>query len=131
MFFSPSLTLRRSKLVCSSLAKFFTLVEYFIVRLGTCPRSWVPYVAPLGSAPALPSEFQSYLRLIGPSNSLFSDRTSDEDKTFYNMDTRRLVHAQGEKGPSPRYGHSAVMHDDKVCSQTYKLHFLCVIGFFK
>ena len=26
----------------------------------------------------------------------------------------RLVHAQGEKGPSPRYGHSAVMHDDKV-----------------
>jgi len=29
----------------------------------------------------------------------------------------RLVHAQGEKGPSPRYGHSAVMHDDKVCKQ--------------
>ncbi len=26
----------------------------------------------------------------------------------------RVVHAQGEKGPSPRYGHSAVMHDDKV-----------------
>jgi hypothetical protein len=41
---------------------FFTLVEYLRVRLGTCPRSWVPYVAPLGSAPALPSEFQSYLR---------------------------------------------------------------------
>jgi len=26
----------------------------------------------------------------------------------------RVVHAQGEKGPSPRYGHSAVMHDDKI-----------------
>ena len=24
------------------------------------------------------------------------------------------VHAKGEKGPSPRYGHSAVIHDDKV-----------------
>ena len=24
------------------------------------------------------------------------------------------VHAKGEKGPSPRYGHSAVIHEDKV-----------------
>ena len=40
----------------------------------------------------------------------------------------RLVHAQGEKGPSPRYGHSAVMHDDKVRGSIipYKLSCLLV-----
>ena len=27
------------------------------------------------------------------------------------------IHAKGEKGPSPRYGHSAVIHEDKVCTR--------------
>ena len=34
-----------------------------------------------------------------------------------NPDTQgiwRPVHANGEKGPSPRFGHSAVIHEDKV-----------------
>ena len=28
------------------------------------------------------------------------------------------IHAKGEKGPSPRYGHSAVIHEDKVCIES-------------
>ena len=41
----------------------------------------------------------------------------------------RLVHAQGEKGPSPRYGHSAVMHDDKVCNIKLLLLKGCMMEF--
>ena len=52
------------------------------------------------------------------------------------------VHAKGEKGPSPRYGHSAVIHDDKVkeiqcltCKQsifskTKMNNFACILQLF-
>ena len=30
----------------------------------------------------------------------------------------KAVRAKGDKGPSPRYGHSAVMHEDKVRQTT-------------
>ena len=42
-----------------------------------------------------------------------------------NRGTWQAVRAQGDKGPSPRYGHSAVMHEDKVSANQFCFFPMC------